>query len=91
MSSITPLDHSLLEKDDTDIRNDKINNWEDELRNEPSSEAWIRSVESSYAKSKLIQILKSNTLIPKQQLSLCKILATLVYHQKDEKLCSYFC
>ena len=88
---ITSLDDSLLERDDTDIENDKANDWEDKSENEPTSEAWIRSGASLYIKSKLIQILEGNVLIPKQRGSLCKILATLVYHRNDEKLCSYFC
>ena len=90
LGTITPLDDSLSERDDTDIDNDEAEDWEDEPgENEPTSEAWIRSGESPRAKNKLIRILEGNALIPKQRWSLCKILATLVYHQKDEKLCSY--
>lgn len=87
---ITPLDNSLSERDDTNIENNKADDWEDEPGNEPISEAWIRSGENPRTKSKLIQILEGDALIPKQRWSFRKILATLVYHRKDEKLCSYF-
>lgn len=87
---ITPLDNSLSERDDTNIENNKADDWEDKPGNEPISEAWIRSGKSPRAKSKLIQILEGDALIPKQRWSFRKILATLVYHRKDEKLRSYF-
>ena len=44
-----------------------------------------------YAKEKLIRILAGDVLIPKQRWDLCKILATLIYYQKDPCLCSAFC
>ena len=55
LGTITPLDDSLSERDDTDIDNDEAENWEDEPGEyEPTSEAWIRSGENLHAKNKLI-------------------------------------
>lgn len=54
MGAIILLNHSFLERDDTNIENNETNNWEDKFGNEPTSKTWIRSRESSYTKSKLI-------------------------------------
>lgn len=69
---------------------DENDDWKDK---EPSSSmtagrklSWIDSGTTIKAQNKLIKILRGEALIPKQRWSLCKILATLTYHQKDGNL-----
>ena len=93
-------DDSFLDRDDTDSEDnctdDEEDDWEDEdAGNEEDSimgprTTWIDSGHTIHAKNKLIQIFAGDSLIPKQRWSLRKILATLLYHRKDEKLCSHF-
>lgn len=41
---ITPLDDSILEKDNTNIKDNKVDDWKDASgENKLISEAWIRS------------------------------------------------
>ena len=67
--------------------------WEDEADGLPDGGAqasWIDIGNTSKAKEKLIRILAGDVTIPKQRWSLRRILATLVYHRKDPRLCSAF-
>lgn len=67
------------------------NNWEDDSDSLPARKSsWLDTRNTSYAKEKLVKILAREVPIPKQRWSLCKILATLLYHRKDKRLCSAF-
>lgn len=67
LRTITPLDKSFLEKNDSNIEKNKAKDWENKHeKNKPIFEAWIKSGESLHVKNKLIRILQSNILIPKQ-------------------------
>ena len=48
--------------------------------------SWIDVGKTPKAKEKLIRILAGDVSIPKQRWSLRRILATLVYHCKDQRL-----
>ena len=68
LGTITLLNDSFSKKDNTNIDNNKAEDWKNKFReNKPTSEAWIRSGKSFGTKNKLIQILEGNALIPKQQ------------------------
>lgn len=76
-------------------------NWLDEdldNTNNELEEAAVRCIpqeatnaSSNYTKEKLVQILGEEQFIPKQCWGFTKILTTLVYHQKDKRLCIAYC
>lgn len=74
------------------LSSEEENDWEDDDKGGKESRlfSWMDSGNTSYVKEKLVQILEGEVLIPKQRWSLCKILATLVFHWNDLHLCSAF-
>lgn len=59
-------------------------------RKKRHNEAWLDAVITNKAKEKLVWILNGKTLIPKQRWGIDKILATLVAHRDDKRLCITF-
>lgn len=67
--------------------------WDDDNEDDngqASQASWIDSGATVKARNKLIRILKEEALIPQQQWSLQKLLATLLHHRKDPGLRSVF-
>lgn len=83
------ISEDFFSKEDSSISEEE-NNWEDDAERSQAF-SWIDTDNTSYAKEKLIKILVEEVLIPKQRWSLCKMLARLVYYQKNPRLCSAFC
>lgn len=81
------LDDNLSEA--VSLTSEEENECEDDEGKRSSS--WIDLGNTLYAKEKFIQILTGEALVPKQRWSLCKILATLVYHPNDPHLRIAFC
>lgn len=51
-----------------------------------SNNSYISSCNTNYAREKLVKILASEVVIPKQYCNIDKILATLTYHRKDHRV-----
>lgn len=79
---------SLSSKND----DDDLDNWEDVTpgSKKETRSSWMDARSSLYAKEKLVRIRAGDLSIPGQRWSFRRILATLVYHQKDQQLCVAF-
>lgn len=89
------VDHTSSEEDsDADsLLSEDDDYWEDEADGSPEKgtrSSWIDIGNTPKAKKKLIRILAGEVPIPKQRWSFRRILATFVYHRKDQRLRSPF-
>ena len=85
---------SEKDSDADDLTSKDDNHWEDEVDDsleESTQYSLIDISNTPKAKEKLIRILAGEVPIPKQRWSFRKILATLIYHWKDQRLCLPFC
>ena len=90
LSSKSSLSGDSLEKEKSSS-DEEEENWEDNLDGLPARRlSYLDTGNTSYAKKKLVKILAREVSILKQQWSFYKILTTLLYHQKDKRLCSAF-
>lgn len=88
-------DEDKLDSEDSKNESNREDNkdWEDNKGSTAAVTAkslWIESATTPRAKQKLINILKGKTLMPKRGWSFRKILATLLYHRHNRRLCRQF-
>lgn len=89
-SSYSTFDSDSDDSDSDDSDFNKLAQNEDESSQYTHSYSAFRSCNSSYAREKLIKILKGEVVVPKQRWGIDRILATLSYQRKDPRLRSSY-